>query len=147
MTLDMSSTINNQDTAILRRVYRESIKAGSFLLRCETPAQAQSYSEFLKPHLNEVVSDDGKTHLDCCVIREKELNVFRSTQVEPETQKELDQRLWRERAFKNAFAKRMNPKWKHFANRDRYAKASRRKKNQKQKIAEGFKNSRADGLT
>ena len=135
-----------EDTETLRQVYRGANKRGHYLLRCETQKQAQSYSEFLKPHLNEVVSDDGRTHLDCCVVREKELNVFRLTQVESETQRELDQRLWRERAFKVAFAKRMNPNWKNDARRSYYAKKGKRKAYQKSKIAKAFKDPGAYGL-
>ena len=146
-TRSTSLEINHQDTETLRRVYQEAIKAGHYLLRCENQEQAQSYSEFLKPHLNEVKSADGRTRLDCCIVREKELNVFRLTQVEPETQKELDQRLWRERAFKNAFTKRMNPNWKSHARRAYYAAKSKRKANQKSKIAKAFADPGADGLT
>ena len=135
-----------EDTETLRKVFREAIKAGSFLLRCETQEQAQSYSEFLKPHLWGVKSQDGRTHLDCCVIRDKELNVYRSTLVEPETQQELDQRLWRERAFKNAFTKRLNPSWKNNARRAYYAKVGKRKAHQKSKIAKAFKDPGTDGL-
>lgn len=139
-------TINNQDTAILRGIYRRAVESGSYLHKCLTPEQAQSYSEFLKPHLNEVVSADGRIHLDCCIIREKELNVYKSTQVKPETQKEEDQRLWRERVFRNNFSKRMNPNWENNARRSYYAKAGKRKAYQKSKIAKAFKDPGADGL-
>ena len=145
-TRSTSLAINHQDTETLRRVYQEAVRAGHYLLRCENQEQAQSYSEFLKPHLSGVVSDDGRTHLDCCVIREQELNVYRSTLVQPETQKEEDQRLWRERVFKNSFAKRLNPNWENNARRAYFAKAGKRKAHKKSKIAKAFADPGTDGL-
>ena len=66
------------------------------------------------------------------------MNVFRLTQVKPETQRELDIRLRKERAFRIAFTKLMNPNWENNARRAYFAARSKRKKDQKSKIAKAF---------